>query len=155
MTRIKLSDNGNSPFEKIIGHNQKVLSKWNDLEMVLFQETELDENLLEQIRRTIAFKNECEYCMVKGGKPSISKDERKISIACAFAELFATDHKSITNEHFEILKENFPENQISELCAFISFISASQRLGRIINLTEKYQTNAVTTINELNEKNNY
>ena len=36
MTRIGLSDYGNSPFEKLIGHNKNVLDKWVDLEVALF-----------------------------------------------------------------------------------------------------------------------
>ena len=74
MPRIKLSEYGNSPFEKLIGHNDKILDKWNELEIILFQTTS------------------------------------------------------------------------------ISFISASQKLGRIYNLTEEYQENSVTTIADLNIK---
>lgn len=59
MTRIELSDYGHSPFEKLIGHNKIVLDRWIDLEVALFSETKLDKNLLEQVRRTIAFENEC------------------------------------------------------------------------------------------------
>ncbi len=150
MTRIALSDNGNSPFEKLIGHNKIVLDKWIDLEVALFSETKLDKNLLEQVRRTIAFENECEYCMVKAGKPNFDLTEKRISSATAFAQLFAIDHKSINEKHFDILREEFTEQEISELCSFISFITACQKLGRIYNLTENYQQNKVVTIAELN-----
>jgi len=151
MTRIELSDYGNSPFEKLIGHNKTVLDKWIDLEVALFSETKLDKNLLEQVRRTIAFENECEYCMVKAGKPNFDLTEKRISSATAFAQLFAIDHKSINDKHFDILREEFSEQEISELCSFISFITACQKLGRIYNLTEGYQQNKTTTIAELNE----
>lgn len=150
MTRIELSDYGNSPFEKLIGHNKIVLDKWTDLEVTLFSETKLDKNLLEQVRRTIAFENECEYCMVKAGKPNFDLTEKRISSATAFAQLFAIDHKSINDKHFDILREEFTEQEISELCSFISFITACQKLGRIYNLTENYQQNKVVTIAELN-----
>ena len=149
MTRIKLSDYGNTAFEKLIGHNKVVLDKWLELETVLFRDTKLDKNLLEQVRRTMAFENECEYCMVKAGRPDFDKSEKRINSATAFAQLFATDHKSITNDHFEILREEFTDQEISELSSFISFITASQRLARIYNLTEEYQFNRVTTIEEL------
>lgn len=152
MTRIELSSNGNSPFEKLIGHNKIILEKWIELENALFQETELDLNILEQIRRTIAFENGCEYCMVKGGKPNYSKEDKKISSACAFAQLFAIDHKSINEKHFEVLREDFTEKQISELCSFVSFITACQKLGNIYNLTEDYQKNGVTTLKKLRKE---
>ncbi len=150
MTRIELSDYGNSPFEKLIGHNKIVLDKWTDLEVALFSETKLDKNLLEQVRRTIAFENECEYCMVKAGKSNFDLTEKRISSATAFAQLFAIDHKSINDTHFDILREKFDEQEISELCSFISFITACQKLGRIYNLTENYQQNKAVTIAELN-----
>lgn len=150
MTRIELSDYGNSPFEKLIGHNKIVLDKWTDLEVALFSETKLDKNLLEQVRRTIAFENECEYCMVKAGKPNFDLNEKRISSATAFAQLFAIDHKSINDNHFDILREEFTEQEISELCSFISFITACQKLGRIYNLTENYQQIKAVTIAELN-----
>ena len=105
---------------------------------------------MEQVRRTIAFENECEYCMVKGGKPNFDLTEKRISSATAFAQLFAIDHKSINDKHFELLREEFNELEISELCSFISFITACQKLGRIYNLTENYQQNKSITIAELN-----
>ncbi len=36
MTRIKPSSYGNSPFEKLVGHNKEILDKWNELEITLF-----------------------------------------------------------------------------------------------------------------------
>lgn len=139
MTRIQLSDYGNSPFEKLIGHHKIVLDKWIDLEVALFNSTNLDQNLLEQVRRTIAFENECEYCMVKAGKPNFDPSEKRIRAATAFAQLFAIDHKSINDTHFQLLREEFDEIEISALCSFISFISACQKLGRIYNLTSHNQ----------------
>lgn len=149
MTRIKLSEYGNSPLEKLIGHNRTVLDKWIDLEVALFSETKLDNNLLEQVRRTIAFENECEYCMVKAGKPNFDITEKRISSASAFAQLFAIDHKSINDTHFDILRAEFDEQEISELCSFISFITACQKLGRVYHLTEDYQQNKAISIAEL------
>lgn len=152
MTRIELSEFGNSPFEKLIGHNKKILTKWIELENAIFQSSTLSNHLLEQVRRTLSFGNECEYCMVKGGKPILNKDDKKEQLATSFAELFAIDHKSIIDEHFNMLKEEFTEKEISELCSFISFITACQKLGRIYNLTEDLQVNKVTTINEINNE---
>ncbi len=134
MTRIKLSDNGQTPFEKLIGHNEAVLTKWNDLENALFQNVSLNSSLLEQVRRTLAYGNECKYCMAKAGKPELTNDDMRQQVACAFAEVFAIDHKSVNDEHFRMLKEYFNDPEISELCSFISFITACQQLGHIYNL---------------------
>ena len=149
MTRINLSKNGNSPFQKLIGHNVNILNNWVKLEESIIENSSLAPYLLEQVRRTIAFKNKCEYCMVKAGKANKIKKNNREEIATAFAELFAIDHKEIRIEHFNLLKEEFSEKEISELCSFISFITASQKLGRIYNLTEEYQINKTITMKEL------
>ncbi|BDA77383.1 hypothetical protein LPTSP3_g03130 [Leptospira kobayashii] len=151
--RIKLSDYGKTGFQKILGHNSKILDRWNELDEALFTETNLEPDLLEQVRRVMAFENKCEYCMVKGGRSEIRKENSRsrIALAAAFADLFVKDHLSISQSHFEILKEEFNDKEISELCAFIAFTSASQKIGRIFNLTEDYQLNRVTTMKELNE----
>jgi alkylhydroperoxidase family enzyme len=150
MTTIEFSDHGSTPFEKLIGHNQEILRHWNRLEETFFKNTSLDSDLLEQVRRTLAFGNGCEYCMVKGGRPDFKQSDLKISVAVSFAELFYKDHRSILKNHFSMLREFFSEKEISELCTFISFISASQKLGKIFNLTEEYQKNAVVEMEQLN-----
>ncbi len=105
--------------------------------------------LLEQVRRTIAFENECEYCMVKGGRADKNINDEKTILATGFAQIFVIDHKDISDKHFDLLKEQFTDKEISELCTFISFISSSQKLGRVYNLTEEYQENRVTSIEYL------
>lgn len=149
MTRITLSENGNSPFQKLIGHNSSILRNWIRLEESIIEDSSLESYLLEQIRRTIAFKNKCEYCMVKAGKANKIKTNNREQLATAFAELFAIDHKEIREQHFIILKEEFSEKEISELCSYISFITACQKLGRIYNLTEEYQKNKAISMKDL------
>lgn len=145
-THLALSNSGVTPFEQLLGHNLPILDAWNKLELSLFTTSGLDNHLLEQVRRTLAFGNLCEYCMVKGGRADIENFDSRTSVAVAFASLFVTDHTSITHEHFTILSEVFNDREISALCAFITFISASQRLGRIFNLTEEYQSTKTTTM---------
>lgn len=145
---IELSGIGNSPFEKLLGHNPEILNSWNELEITLFTNSGLDADLLEQVRRTLAFGNGCEYCMVKGGKPDFDPKNERLTLATAFAELFAADHKSIQKAHFDLLREVFSTVEISALCAFISFITASQRFGKIMNLTEDLQANKVISLSD-------
>jgi alkylhydroperoxidase family enzyme len=147
--RIKLSNYGNSNFQKILGHNKSILDSWNNLDDTLFSKSNLEPELIEQVRRSLAFINKCEYCMVKAGRPNYSKAQKRISFAVAFAEFFAQDHLSIKDDHFNALKDVFSESEISELSAIVSFISCSQRIGRIFNLSEEYQPNKNTSMSEL------
>ncbi|MGI9649954.1 carboxymuconolactone decarboxylase family protein [Chryseobacterium arthrosphaerae] len=149
MTRIKFSNNGNTPFERLIGHNIDFLKRWNDLEETLWKKTLLDPDLLEQVRRTMAFGNGCEYCMVKGGKPDFEESQMKISTAASFAELFCIDHRSISDAHFEMLREYYTDEEISELCVFIAFLNASQKLGKTMNLTEDLQAEAIVKLKDI------
>ncbi|CAM3169958.1 carboxymuconolactone decarboxylase family protein [Chryseobacterium flavum] len=149
MVRIKFLNNGSTPFERLIGHNTDFLKKWNDLEETLWKKTLLDTDLLEQVRRTMAFGNGCEYCMVKGGKPDFDESQMKISTAAAFAELFCIDHRSVLDAHFEMLREYFSDEEISELCVFMAFVNASQKLGKILHLTEELQAEAVVKLKDI------
>lgn len=68
------------------------------------------------------------------GKPNEIYKNKMESLAIGFAQLFAQDHLSITDSQFDILREEFSKTEIAELCAFICFITASQRFGAIMNL---------------------
>lgn len=61
MTRISLASNGGTNFEKLLGHNAEVLEKWSELENALFNSTALERELKEEVRRTLAFSNQCHY----------------------------------------------------------------------------------------------
>jgi len=61
MPRITLSTIGTTSFEKLLGHNQGILTKWSELEESLFNGGTLDINLKEEVRRVLAFSNQCHY----------------------------------------------------------------------------------------------
>jgi len=133
MTRLNSSDTGNTPFEKLLGYNPEILNAWDNIEVILFTRSGLDATLLEEVRRTLAHENKCEYCMAKG-KPNDHKTDKRELFATAFATMFAIDHLSINDGHFAMLREVFTEKEISAFVAFISFISASQKFGAVMNL---------------------
>ncbi|PRR79174.1 hypothetical protein CLLI_10190 [Clostridium liquoris] len=61
MATITFSKNGSTPFEQLLGHNPEVLKKWSSLEETLFYSGVLDLELKEEVRRTLAFTNQCHY----------------------------------------------------------------------------------------------
>lgn len=133
MARINESAFGNTPFQRLLGHNKEIMEAWSYLGKVLERDGLLSSQLKEQVRRTLAQKNGCEYCKAKG-KPEPYMFNEKISVAVGFAEVFLQQKGDISNSSFEILQEFFSEAEISELCAFITFTTAQQYFGAILSL---------------------
>lgn len=133
MARIVESKFGGTPFQRLLGHNKEVMERWSQLGDVLEKDGLLSAKLKEQVRRTLAQSNGCEYCKVKG-KPDPSLFDEKTSIAIGFAEVFLKKRSDISDSHFNILKDYFTEEEISELCAFITFTTAQQNFGAIMKL---------------------
>ena len=134
MARIPLSEVGSSPFEQLMGHAPTVLAHWSQLENAFFQSATFDAEFLEQIRRALAYDNQCLYCMAKAGPPESNPTDKRLAEALKFANQFAIDHKLIDEVDIARLKEFFSVAEISELISFCSFISASQRFGAVLGL---------------------
>lgn len=133
MARIVESSFGGTPFQRLLGHNRDVMERWNQLGDVLGKDGILTSELKEQVRRTLAQSNGCEYCKAKG-KPDPDKFEEKTSVAVGFAEVFTKQKGEIAESSFDVLKEYLSEAEISELCAFICFTTASQYFGAMMQL---------------------
>lgn len=132
MAKITFSEEGFTPFEKLMGHNKSIMEKWSTLEECFFNSSTFTFGLKEEVRRTLAFNNGCKYCMAKG-KPSDEITDSKILIATKIAD-FISKNQTIDDEHFNMLKNEFKDNEISELLAFICFITASQKFGALLDL---------------------
>ena len=133
MARINESEFGETPFQRLLGHNTDVLNRWNQLGEVLEKDMNLSSHLKEQVRRTLAQSNGCEYCKAKG-KPEPHLFDEKTSIAVSFAEVFLKQKGNISDAQFNRLKECLSSAEISELSAFITFTTASQYFGAIMKL---------------------
>lgn len=133
MARIAETNFGETPFQKLLGHNKDVMEGWSHLGDVLETDGMLTSKLKEQVRRTLAQSNGCEYCKAKG-KPNPADFDEKTSIAVGFAEVFLKQKGNMADSVFDVLRECFNEGEISELCAFISFTTASQYFGAMMNL---------------------
>jgi len=129
---ISFSNHGETPFQKLLGHNTAILEKWNHLSNVLSGDSSLSADVKEQVRRSLAQQNKCEYCKAKG-KPNMKLDE-STSLAAAFAEAMLKTNGAPGDRSIQILKNTFTDQQISELCAFICFTIASQWFGSTLGL---------------------
>jgi alkylhydroperoxidase family enzyme len=133
MARIVKSSIGGTPFERLLGHNKAVMERWSSLGNVLEADGFLSSNLKEQVRRTLAQQNGCAYCKAKG-KPDIKHFDEKTSIAVGFADVFLKQKSFIPDTIFHVLKQSFTDAEISELCSFIAFTTASQYFGAMLKL---------------------
>jgi alkylhydroperoxidase family enzyme len=141
MSFVRLSNNGSTPFERLLGHAPHILEQWNGLEGAFFNSSAFGDNFLEQVRRALAFTNQCQYCMAKAGPPDKNVGEARLLVALRFANKFALDHSTVSEQDVNYLKDYFSEAEIIELIAFCSFISASQRFGAVLGLQEAAKYN--------------
>lgn len=133
MERISLSNVGTTKFERLLGHSPDILKSWSELEETFYKGGTLSKELKEQVRRTLAFGNECPYCMAKG-KPENVQQVEEISVAVTFAQLFVQNRSTIDDNVFRTLREYWSEAEIIELCTYICFITASQQIGYLFQL---------------------
>lgn len=134
MSFIQLSTHGSTPFERLLGHRPDLLSQWGKLELAFFQNDTFDAHFLEQVRRALAFNNQCQYCMEKAGKPDHNPKDARLIEALKFANTFAMSHSTMNESDITRLKNYFSDVELVELVAFCSFISASQKLGAVMGL---------------------
>ncbi|WP_019232353.1 carboxymuconolactone decarboxylase family protein [Legionella anisa] len=134
MSFIQLSSHGVTPFERLLGHAPEILNQWGKLEAAFFQSKTFDADFLEQVRRALAFNNQCHYCMAKAGPPDQDPQSERLIEALRFANLFAITHESVDKNEITRLKDFFSEAEIAELIAFCSFISAAQKFGAALGL---------------------
>lgn len=133
MALIQLSDCGSSPFERLLGHAPNILEDWSRLESSFFQSSTFSPDFLEQVRRALAFNNQCQYCMAKAGPPDENPEDNRLIEALRFANKFVISNV-VDEEEIARLKSYFSEAEIVELIAFCSFISASQKIGAVLGL---------------------
>ena len=105
MTRLPLSELGDSRADRVMGHRPEVLAAWEGLKHALVGESStLSPELREQVRRTLALRTGCEFC-ASLGRPAAEQPSPRDSLAVAFAEAVATDHTAITDGQLEVLLE--------------------------------------------------
>lgn len=145
MARISFSEQGLTPFEKLLGHNKMILEKWFSLEECFSNSKTFTPELKEEVRRTLAFNNGCEYCKAKGN-PSDDITDSKVLAATKIADL-VSKKRLIDNHEFNSLKKEFNDQEISELFALICFLTASQRFGALLDLQPSCSINSSSQIN--------
>ncbi|WP_323704131.1 carboxymuconolactone decarboxylase family protein [Mammaliicoccus sp. Dog046] len=136
MVLLNNSTLGNTPFQKILGHNRKIYNSWNELSNVLENEGYLSMSLKEELRRILAQKNGCQYCKAKG-KPTHQFTDEKSSVCIGFVEVYLKMKENIPSYIIETLKETLTDEELIELITFTLFTTAQQHFGSILQIGVK------------------
>ncbi len=112
---------------RVLGRQPEVLKAFARLDAASRFHGSIPAKTKEAIRAATAGEVGCEYCQSLGTYTPNPDDQRE-SLAVAYALMIADDPKAITDEQFAVLHEEFTEDEIVELTAFICFVSISGQL---------------------------
>ncbi|GEQ05019.1 carboxymuconolactone decarboxylase family protein [Staphylococcus gallinarum] len=133
MTIIKESNFGDTPFQKLLGHNLSLLNQWNNLSNTLSGSEQLSQNLKEELRKMLAQNHGCNYCKSKG-KPNLQFSDQKSLICIGFTDVYIKSGTNIPKQVIKVLQSTLTDKEISELIAFITFTTCQQHFGAIMQL---------------------
>ncbi len=120
----------------IMAHRPEVLEAFAKLNRTLRFEGVLPIELKESVRRATAGQVGCRYCESLG-EPRTEFSSDREQLAVAFAQLIADDPKGITDAQFNVLREEFTDEEIVELVMWITLVTvAGQTFGAVMDVTE-------------------
>lgn len=134
MSYVELSNNGKSPFEQLMGHLPEVLNQWRLVEVSLLESKQFTPDFLEQIRRTLAYQSQCNYCIAKSGPAEEDPSSVQLVEAIRFAKQFSLNSFALNEDDIIRLKRYFKDSEVVELVAFCSFFSACQKFAGVLGL---------------------
>jgi alkylhydroperoxidase family enzyme len=129
-----IAELGADPYYAILGHRPEVLRAWNELDKVFFgPSSRVGNGIKEEARRTLAQGLGCRFC-ASLGVPRDEHTDPKEALAVAFAELVEQGADAIDDTMFDVLREEFSEEEIVELVAWICFKYGSNLFGALMKL---------------------
>lgn len=135
MPRVTLSDIEADPYYRMIGNRPEILAAWAALDKAMLgPSSTVPVGIKEEARRALAQNVGCDFCATVGGKPSEAHDDPRMALAVAVANQIATDYTQIDDSTFEALREEFSNEQIVELLAWLCFKFGSNLLGALARL---------------------
>ena len=124
----------NSLLARVMGRNPEILRAFGRLDTTIRFKGKLPVELKEAVRRATAAGVGCEYCASLGA-PKDSYEDQRTSLAVAFAQMVADDPKGIDDGMFDVLREEFDEEEIVELVAWTCLVAvAGQLFGLVMGL---------------------
>ncbi|OKH79594.1 hypothetical protein EB73_35500 [Mycobacterium sp. SWH-M3] len=136
MPRIKPTDRSTDSFYAVLGNRPEIADAWAALDKVLLTDNSsmLSTALKEEVRSGLAQGIGCQYCATVGGDHSTEDIDPRASLAGAFAEQVVNNLGNIDDSMFDVLRGEFSEDEIVELCAWICFKFGANVLGALMKL---------------------
>ncbi len=123
----------NNVLARVLGHCPEILRAFARLDNAVRFHGRLPVDLKEAVRRATAGEIGCKYCESLG-TPRGDLDARE-GLAVAFAQTVAADPSAISDGQFAVLLEEFTEEEVVELVAFICLVAISgQMFGAVMGL---------------------
>jgi hypothetical protein len=115
-----------------MANRPEIRAKWAELDELMRFGGTLSPQLKEEVRRSLAPGIGCVFCASLGDvAPEHAKKE---SLAIAYAQMLLDDHRAIEDSTFDVLREEFSDEQIVELTAWSLFMIAGQAFGAVMKL---------------------
>jgi alkylhydroperoxidase family enzyme len=125
----------NSLLARVMGRCPEVLQAFGGLDAAIRFHGRLPSELYEAVRDATAGTVGCEYCSSLGQPGRPEGAELRTGLAVAFAQMIAEDPRDVSDAHFDALREQFSEEEIVELVAFICLVGiAGQTFGAVMGL---------------------
>ncbi|MCE3550446.1 carboxymuconolactone decarboxylase family protein [Pseudonocardia sp. RS11V-5] len=139
ITPLPVDESGNavtnSVLARTMGRRPEILKAFARLDAATRFHGLLPPSLKEALRRATAGEVGCAYCASLDTGEAPAAADRRESLAVAFAQLIAQDPAGITDAQFDVLREEFTEDEIVELVAFVCLVGvAGQMFGAVMGL---------------------
>jgi len=134
MARIAPREDSDGPlYGRILSRRPEIAERWAALSEVTRFGGGLPAELKEAVRQSTAARVGCEYCASVGA--DLPRPDARTSLAVAVARQIADDPGDISDATFDVLREEFSEDEIVELMAFICFTCiGGQTFGNVIGV---------------------
>jgi alkylhydroperoxidase family enzyme len=118
----------------MLGRRPPVLDGFLALDAAFRERGLLSADLKEAVRRSTAEGVGCRYC-ASLGEPRTEHVDRRESLAVSLAQMVAEDAAGIGDATFEVLREEFSDEEIVELLAWICLVVlGGQMFGAALGL---------------------
>lgn len=132
MPRIAPANIDGNSYERVMAHRPEILGKWFELDALMRFTGLLDAELKEEVRRSLAPTVGCTFCSSLAVAKAEYPDRRE-ELAIAYAQLLR-DPKAIDDAMFDVLREEFTEEEIVELTCWSLFMIAAQGFGAVMGI---------------------